>query len=230
MELATQLKKSELFFGIDDKSIKTLISHLDPNVITYKKGEYIAFEGDDLGERFGVITEGSVEVSLENATGSKTIINIFSEGDLLAEVAAFADKEKWPSTVLALDDTTIVFFEVDTILKTCNKACSCHTTLIKNLLKIISTRALYLNKKVQYLAAKGIKEKIAFYLLDQYRAHYKNLTFTVPLSRNQMADFLNVTRPSLSREMANLKDQGILDYHRSTIKILDINALSNILE
>ncbi|QQY78820.1 winged helix-turn-helix domain-containing protein [Keratinibaculum paraultunense] len=45
-----------------------------------------------------------------------------------------------------------------------------------------------------------------------------------------MADFLNVSRPSMCREMSRMKDEGVIDYHRSTIKIKDVEALGRYVE
>ncbi len=230
MDLTNQLRRSALFNNIDEDTINSFLSHLNPIVNTYEKGEYIAIAGDEQNGWFGVILSGNIEVLIENATGSKTIINILSEGDLLGEVSAFAKKPNWPASAMALQDSTIVFFTANSIIKRCEHPCAFHTELISNALQIISNRAFYLNKKMQYLTAKGIKEKIALYLLEQYNANYRSLSFMLPLSRIQMADFLNVTRPSLSREMAIMKDNGIIDYHRSSVRIKNLKALSKMLE
>jgi len=50
-------------------------------------------------------------------------------------------------------------------------------------------------------------------------------TFILPLKRNELADFLNVSRPSLSREMSRLMEEGIIDFHRASIKIKDLDSL-----
>ena len=52
----------------------------------------------------------------------------------------------------------------------------------------------------------------------------------LPLKRNEMAEFLNVARPSLSREMCRMRDEGLIDFHQSTIKIEDLEALKNLIE
>ena len=64
------------------------------------------------------------------------------------------------------------------------------------------------------------------YLIDQYKIS-KNTTLTIPLKRNELADFLNVSRPSLSREMCAMRDEGIIDFHLSTFKIKDIELLKS---
>ena len=52
----------------------------------------------------------------------------------------------------------------------------------------------------------------------------------LPLKRNEMADFLNIARPSLSREMCRMRDEGIIDFHRESIKIKDPDALKSMAE
>jgi Mn-dependent DtxR family transcriptional regulator len=50
-------------------------------------------------------------------------------------------------------------------------------------------------------------------------------TLMLPMNRNQLADFLNVSRPSMSRELSRMKDEGIIDYHLSSVKIMDLEEL-----
>lgn len=99
--------------------------------------------------------------------------------------------------------------------------------LTLNMIKIISKKAINLNKTIEYLSVKSIRQKITYYLLDQYKKN-NSKNFMIDMNRNELSDYLNVTRPSLSREMANMKKEGLIDYHRSSIKLLDIGRLSSI--
>jgi Mn-dependent DtxR family transcriptional regulator len=74
-----------------------------------------------------------------------------------------------------------------------------------------------------------MRGKISTYLLEQYKRTGK-ATFIIPLRRNELADFLNVSRPSLSREMSRLMEEGIIDYHRASIKIKDLDSLKRMAE
>jgi len=65
--------------------------------------------------------------------------------------------------------------------------------------------------------------------MEQHKKTGRTL-FVLPMNRNDMADFLNVSRPSMCREMSRMKDEGIIDYHRSTIDIRDIEALMQYVE
>ena len=92
------------------------------------------------------------------------------------------------------------------------------------MLRIISEKALLLNRKVEYLAIKSLRGKICTYLLEQHQRTGMT-TFMLPLKRCELADLLNVSRPSLSREMCKMRDEGIIDFHRSSIRIKNMEAL-----
>ena len=98
-----------------------------------------------------------------------------------------------------------------------------------NMLNIISNKALILNRKVEYLSIRSIRGKIIHYLLEQYKHKGKN-NFTLPLNRTELADFLNIPRPSLSREMCRMRDEGLIDFHRSSIKINNVENLKALAE
>ncbi len=81
-----------------------------------------------------------------------------------------------------------------------------------------------LNKKVKYLAIKGIRQKVSTYLYEQYR-NTGSSNIVLSLNRNKLADFLNVSRPSMSRELCKMRDEGIIDFRLNSFRILDCETL-----
>jgi len=74
-----------------------------------------------------------------------------------------------------------------------------------------------------------MRGKICTYLLEEYnRTGDKNII--LPLNRNELADFLNVSRPSMSREMGKMRDEGLINFHLTAIELLDIEGLKNMSE
>lgn len=96
-------------------------------------------------------------------------------------------------------------------------------------LGILLERALMLQTKVELLTIKSIRGKISAYLLRQYAKAGTSL-LELPLNRNELADYLNVSRPSLSREMCKMRDEGISSFHLSTTKIINMDALADMIE
>ena len=97
------------------------------------------------------------------------------------------------------------------------------------MLKVVSNRALMLNKKLEYLSIKSLRGKISTYLLEEQKKE-GNTTFQLNLNRNELADFINVSRPSLSRELGKMRDEGLIDFHSTAIKINDFEALKKFSE
>jgi CRP-like cAMP-binding protein len=81
-----------------------------------------------------------------------------------------------------------------------------------------------LNKKIEHISAKNIRGKISSYLLDIYRQS-DNETITIPMKRHELADYLNVQRPSLSRELGSMRDSGIIEFNGSFITINNLLKL-----
>ena len=152
------------------------------------------------------------------------IITVVKSGDMFGEMAAFSDQKKWPATVIAQEASQVMFMSSDIILGECPKLCRGHRFLIMNMLKIVSDKALLLNKKLDYLSIKSIRGRISSLLIDHYNK-IGTLSFMMSLNRNEMADFLNVSRPALSRELCKLRDEGVLDFYKSSVVIKDIKAL-----
>jgi hypothetical protein len=72
------------------------------------------------------------------------------------------------------------------------------------------------------------RKKIANLLLKEYKKT-NSLNIILPYSKEKMAKLLNVTRPSLSRELTNMKDEGLIDYYKNKFTILDLGALEDYL-
>lgn len=217
------LERVKLFEDIEKDELAKMLMCINPNVVSYKKKECITISENKF-DGIGIVVEGEVIVTKENAAGNRVIMAKLKEGDIFGEIIAFSDYNKWAATVIANKDCKIIFLPPDRIVGNCPNMCSGHRFLIRNMLKIVSQKALGLNRKTEYLSIKSIRGKISTYLLEQYKK-YGEQTFMVSLKRSELAEFLNVSRPSLSREICKMRDEGIIDFYKSSFKIIDLKAL-----
>ena len=222
------LKKSSLFQGFTQEELASLLDCLKPRTAAYEKNQSIAAAGDVFAS-IGILLSGEAAVYRENAAGNRVMIIQLVPGDLFGEMLAFSGNSTWPVTVVAQESADVLFLGKQMILGECGGLCPWHRSLIENLLKILSEKALFLNRKVEYLSIKSMRGKIATYLLEQSEKTHSPI-FMLPFSRNDMADFLNVSRPSMSREMARMRKEGIIDYHLATIRILNMDTLKALLQ
>ncbi len=222
-EYINNIMKCALFEGMTQKETVLLLDCLQPRVRSFDRNDISNTDADPF-DGIGVVLSGQVAIVKENSAGDRMILAILKPGDLFGEMAAFSGKGSWPATVIAQSACKIMYLPPDKIAGQCTISCQGHRTLIINMLGILSRKALILSRKLEYLSIRNMRARIAAFFLDQVVKNGQT-TFLLSMNRNEMADFLNVSRPSLSREMCRMRDEGILDFHRSSIQIKDIEVL-----
>lgn len=212
-----------LFENISGEDVVSLLDCLQPWVRTYQKDEFIALVGDKV-EGISIILEGRIEVLKENLLGKSVVVARFGRGAIFAEVAAFSKAGIWPSSVRVIEDARIMTISTDHFTGQCAQGCSYHRQLMFNMLHILADKALVLNRKVDFLSVKTIRGKIAAMIVEAVMAQRSNIVH-LPYTRETMAKMLNVARPSLSRTLVQMKEEGILDFQRSQFVVLDEERL-----
>jgi len=217
------LQSAALFQGIAPQELDALLLCFNPMIKRYEKGEIAVAAGDAL-TGIGIVVSGEVEILHENAAGSKSLLSFVGQGQTFGEIAAFAGQGIWPATVTARQSSVLLFIPPERFLGSCPRACGFHKTLIQNMLKILAEKAIRLNKKVEYLEIKGIRPKLCAYLLEQRKLNGSD-TFILPMSKSELADYLSVSRPSMSRELGQMRDEKLLDFYLSSVRLLNIAVI-----
>lgn len=198
-------------FSIDEIiEIFSVISFYEKD---YKKNDIILAENTKV-EYFGIITNGKIALSNFDYFGNRNILNVFEKGDSFAE-ALVSLEIQIPHEVISLTDSSIVWIEYKSLSKSLY-----YQKILNNLLNIISTKNLILNKKLQILSKRTTREKILEYLSNQKKALSLDRNFEINLNRNEMADYLALDRSNLSRELGKLKKEGIIDFKKNKFKLL----------
>jgi CRP/FNR family transcriptional regulator, dissimilatory nitrate respiration regulator len=222
-EWINTLNSCILFDGINQEYLGIMLNCLKPRISRCKQREIIVASGQPF-HGIGIIASGKVALTKETYSGNRIVMGILGAGEIFGEMVAFSDKKVWPMTVIAQEDSVLLFLPPGKIAAHCSNICASHNTLIMNMLKILSNRAYMLNKKIEHLSERNLRGKISSYLLELYSRQNKN-TLTMPMKRHELADYLNIPRPSLSREMGLMRDEGIIEFDRSQIKLKNIPEL-----
>jgi CRP-like cAMP-binding protein len=218
-----KLKKCNLFKDIEEIELIELMSLINPRTTNYSKNETIAFEGDECTS-IGIILEGNIEIQKLFLSGKTMIVNSLGEGDIFGEVIVFSKMKTYPSTIIASSMAKILFISKNDIVN----ICSLNIVLLNNFMELLSNKILVLNKKIKNLSFDTIREKICSYILDEYQKQ-KSKNIILPFTRKEMAENLGVQRPSLSREFIKMKEEGLIDFNKNNVTILDMEALEDYL-
>lgn len=222
------LRKCALFHNMSDNDILNIIHCMDITSRTFQADSYLFFLNDTVNS-VGIILEGEVEIVKETITGGRHILSILSDSDIFCEGIVCTSTRISPVTARTRTAATICFIPFERILKTCSNSCDFHTHLIHNMMLILGEKNLFLNHKIDLLTLKGMREKLATYLLT-FSKQVNSNQFNLPFNRNELAEFLNVSRTSMCRELGRMKEECLIDYHLNRIKILDMDALIDCLE
>ena len=97
--------------------------------------------------------------------------------------------------------------------------------ITNNMLEILSNKAFYLNQKILIYSSFSLRQKLSkFFLLISENKDIVELE----LNREELADFLGVTRPSISRELMNMQEDGLIKIDKNKVS-LNRNLLKDFL-
>ena len=213
-----QLQKNALFNNFDLTDLESILKCLSAKVDYYKKKDIILLQGEHVNF-VGIVLSGSIEIIKEDIEGNINILAHLGINDIFAEAFACADIYECPVTVQAIEDCEILFIDCKRIIKTCHKACIFHSSLIENMLSLIAKKNITLNQKIEILSKRTTREKLlAFFNTHIQMTHSKKIS--IPYNREGLANYLCVDRSALSRELCNMRDEGLIKFVKNEFEIV----------
>ena len=210
--------RSPLFDGIGPEDRKTMLGCIGYHIGTFQKGDIVAFEEENI-KHIGILLSGSVDMVKEDLWGNKTILLRLHKNELFGETFACGDNPMTTVSFMVSEDARILFLPFHRVLCSCTMASEFHHRLTENMVYTIANRNRELMQKIEVLSKRTIREKLLAYLSGQAQLHNCRY-FEIPLGRLELADYLCVDRSALTRELAKMKEEGLLDYHRNWFRML----------
>jgi len=202
--------------NIPDYERRNFLDGLDFKTKSFKKGAWIAQQGDDIRALY-LLMKGSVKT--ESIAESGTILNIetIHAPNPLASAFLFAEKNQFPVDVIALEDCEIITVYKESIIK----QLACNKTFLIEFMAFNANRTQFLSERIKFLSIKTIKGKLAQYILE----NSKNNEFIMQYNQTKLSEYFGVTRPSLSRTLSEMVDDGIISLNGKQGKIKDKEKL-----
>lgn len=218
-----EVKNNPLFDNMSEDEIKTVLNCGDAAVESFNDNQ-VLIEKNDKVKKLGIVIEGELNLVSQKYNGTRVIVTTLEKNDLFGEALIYASASYSPYDLISSGKSKVLLIPYRIFSNMCSQNCSHHNQLIINMLTILSDKIVMLNNKMSILNAETLKGRIAVYLLSlQKKANA--MIFDMPMNRQELAEFLNVKRPSLSRELSNMQKDNIIEVYRSSVKILDIGAL-----
>lgn len=212
------LKCTQLFSGVKENEITAMLHCLQAKIITFQKGEYIFNQGEHI-HKIMVLVAGKLLVQRDDYWGNRSIVNVIRVGEMFGEAYIAPESGAILNDVIAEEDSTVFFFDIERLLTVCSTACKFHSIVIQNLFFAISEKNRRLVQKIGYMSNRTTRTKLLSYLSEEAKKQNSS-HFAIPFNRQQLADFLCVDRSALSGELCKMRDEGLLQFHKNEFTLL----------
>ena len=204
---------SRLFSGVSEEELTAMLTCLGARQVDFPKDSFLLRAGERV-DSIGLILAGSVLIVQEDIWGNRNILSKLGAGQTYAVSFACAPGSAINVSVLAQTEVTVLTMNVGRILTMCPSNCSHHSLVLQNLLGDLAGKNLRLNEKLTHMGQRSTRAKLMSYLSAEAQRQ-NSLEFDIPFTRQQLADFLAVERSGLSLELGKMRDEGLLDFHKS---------------
>ena len=210
------LAQTSLFSGFEEETLCRLLRALAPVKRSYEKDEVLLLAGYETRE-LGIVLEGSITAVKSTPAGVQLTIACMGAGGIFGDVLG-GSTAKSPVTVTAVQDCTVLWFSVPKMLSGCCGVCATHTHLLQNLVTLITDKYFALDRRVDVLMLKSVREKVLYYLQNE-AVPQADGRIAVPFTRAAWAEHLGCERSALCRELSRMQQDGVLQIERRNITL-----------
>lgn len=208
-----------------------LLDHLPPNLVTdymangyfikktYEKNELIHLE-DEICDQIEIVCDGQIAVERIDESGRLLTVNVFTRNMLVGANLIFSSTNHYPMTITSRTKSHAIVIKKELLFQLCNQ----YPNFLLQFIQIISDLSVTIGTKVKQRVSRTIKESIISFLRKQYSLQNSN-RIILPTSKKDLAERMGVSRTSFSRELQKMKNQGLIDFDKNSVTILDDSIL-----
>lgn len=204
------LKKIDLFKNLSEEDLEKISQYISLEERSYRKGETIFNQGDISKDLF-YLREGKIAIYNIDSNGKRFILESLDKPMVFGEIYVYLDLPFDFYGEAMVDSKIIIIRDFKKIIEASPRA------LLVNFIDLLARKSLSLSKKNQIISSQSLRQKISKVLLENEVNNKVDLTMT----REELADYLSVTRPSLSRELSNMVDSDLIEIDGRNIYIIN---------
>jgi CRP/FNR family transcriptional regulator len=188
----------------------------------FTAGELIFSEGDTC-RGLWVVEMGRVKIFKSAPSGREQVLTFEGPGSSIAELPVF-DGGNYPASALAVVDSTLLFVSKEDFRFLCLK---CPEVSLK-VLRVVGGRLRRLVGIIEELSFATVQHRLASLLLRLVREGERTphgVQILLPANRQEVASQIGTVRELVSRGLARLQGQGIIEIEGRRVTIRDLTAL-----
>lgn len=222
-DLTAALRATRLWRDASDDAVAGLAAHA--RVEDLPRGHILAMQGD-VADRLGVVVAGSVKVYHLGADGRALTFEKVGSGEPFGAVAALAGT-RYPATVETATAATVAWLPREAVFE----VFEAEPAAMRGLVTDLASRVVNLTAVASTLSL-DVPSRLAGYLfqraLETGRTTPAGLVVTLGMSKGELASALGTVPETLSRALARLRDDGVLEVRARDVIVKDVGALARL--
>lgn len=215
-----ELKKSPLFSDISYESYLAMY-HCFQAVNRSFRPEEVICDFSEGCSSVGIVERGEAALIRIDENGVETVMETLGPGGVFGKDLAFAGGRMDSLEVVCRTSCDVLFINYSHILKRCENACTHHSILVQNMLRLMADKAQALSERVDVLSRRSIRDKLLCYFHQQSQKS-GGAAFRLPFSLSMLADYIATDRSAMMRELKKLREEGVLVSDGRQIRLLEI--------
>lgn len=220
MEIRQFLTRIPLFKGLTPKQYDDLAMIITDQELG--RGQTIFAEGDQ-GSGFFVVVSGLVKIYKLSPDGKEQILHIFGPGEPFAEAAVFTGST-YPAHAIALEKSRVFFIPRNSFIALIKES----PELAMNMMAALSVRLKKFAHMIEDLSLKEVPGRLAAHILYLSDLEGNTDRIRLQIGKAQLASLLGTIPETLSRILAKLSKQGLIESKGPAITILDRDGLKDL--
>jgi CRP/FNR family cyclic AMP-dependent transcriptional regulator len=219
-QIRAVLRAGSMLAPLQDAALDELLSRA--RLVLYAKSETIYRRGDP-GDSLMILLSGRVKIANIAADAREVVLNFLGPGDLNGELAALDGKPRSADAVALEPTEALVIWRRDLlpVLEQHPKAMLGVIEALAGKLRVMSAALEHAGLQMTARAASALLR-----LADLHgRDSPDGTLIDIRLSQRDLGGYAGLSRENMNRQLATLRDQGLIRLDGAKVVILDRSAL-----
>lgn len=203
-DLIPVLSTCQLFKVVPEERLRGLLESADARIEEYGAGKIVRHQGEDYNSLI-IVASGRLEARIDDSTGRGMTVEHFRAPSMVGTAVLISSNPKLPVTLIANEDVKLVTIELNSILELFGR----EPEILRAYLTDAGDKVRFLAEKIRLFKFESLRQRIAGHLIGLSNEQ-KTENPAWLYSREQTADLLGVARPSLSRELSQMIQDGLV--------------------
>lgn len=217
-----RLFRIPLFRDLPQNIKLSLLDKLDFVIYEVDKKEIVVTQGTACNKLY-VLLKGKLRTDIIDGLGNEVMIEYIIAPRTFATPHLFSSNNTLPATFTAMEESVVLMATKESTFKIISQ----DPQVLHNFLCIAGNCNICTVSRLKPLSRKTVRERFIVYLFEHKKK--ESLRVEIMHTQSQLAEYLNVTRPALSKEINKMMKEGLLVMEGKTIDILDIRTLEKYL-